>query len=93
MAQNEAVKPGFIQNNYNAQNVTGTGDINNQYSAPVQIIHVLAEAVERDPNIPADEKRTLTDHLRALMANQYFAGLVTSGAYEGLKTVVEHLTK
>ena len=94
MSQKDDEKPTFTQNNYNAQNVTGTGNIySRQYSAPVQLIQVLQQAVEGDPNIPAAEKKTLLQHFQGIINNPYFSGLVTSGAYEGLKAVVEHLVR
>jgi hypothetical protein len=93
MPQRNDARPAFTQNNYNATNVTGTGDIYSQYSAPVQLIQVLQQAVERDENIPEPEKKTLLQHFQDIINNPYFSGLVTGGAYDGLKAVLENFTR
>jgi hypothetical protein len=93
MSRQDDTKPTITQNNYNAHNVTGMGDIYSQYSAPVQLIQVLQQAIERDPDIPTEQKKNLLGHFRAILENPYFSGLVTSGVYEGLKAAVEHFAK
>jgi hypothetical protein len=84
-----------VNQNFHAQvgNVTATGDIIHYHSGAVRLIQVLEQAVENAPEIPEPEKRSLLQRLRAFAEDPYVSGLATSAIYEGIKGLIEQLSK
>ncbi|MCB1327328.1 MAG: hypothetical protein KDK35_18980 [Leptospiraceae bacterium] len=70
------------------QNAAGHDVISTQNVTSTIMLQSLITAIEQDPRIPADEKESLLEQLRAFARNPYVSGLATAGLLEALKHVL-----